>query len=96
MIYVAVLFGDNSIDVTSTICVQIRHIHSWNLTIHSTLKMADSQHPEVVSKLKAMGKETKTEEKEIQHALKDIHSTEKADVKASKVRRCARRYPCFL
>lgn len=48
--------------------------------------MADSQHPEVVAKLKQLEKEAKLEEKNISHVLKDIKSTEKSDGKAAKVR----------
>ena len=49
--------------------------------------MADSQHPDVVAKLKQIEKEAKAEEKNVQHVLKDIKSTEKSDGKSTKVRR---------
>ena len=51
--------------------------------------MYNTADPNVVKKLeKTIQKEAKAEEKNVQHALKDLKSVEKSDTKASKVNLC--------
>jgi hypothetical protein len=51
--------------------------------------MSNTADPNVVKQLeKTIQKEAKAEEKNVQHALKDLKSAEKSDTKASKVNIC--------